>query len=81
MYSLTKQGEDGSLIKIAAPNPDEDVDLDAAPEPTRYDKSVQSILNGRNAAMFVGLECRKRQWEIEFECLEADGPVHNRVYR
>jgi len=74
------KGEDGSLIKIAAPNPDEDVDLDAAPEPTRYDKSVQSILNGRNAAMFVGLECRKRQWEIEFECLEADGPVHNRVY-
>ena len=35
---------------------------------------MQGILNGRNAAMFVGVECRKRQWEIEFECLEADGP-------
>jgi len=74
------KGEDGSLMKIAAPDPDADVDLDNAPEPTRFDKSVQGILNGRNAAMFVGLECRKRQWEIEFECLEADGPVHNRVY-
>ena len=74
------KGEDGSLIKIAAPDPKEELDLDSAPDPTRFDKSVQGILNGRNAAMYVGLECRKRQWEIEFECLEADGPVHNRVY-
>ena len=22
----------------------------------------------------------QRMWELEFECLEADGPVHNRVY-
>lgn len=74
------KGEDGSLQKIAAETVDEDVDLDVAPEPTRYDKSLQSILQGRNAAMWIGIECRKRQWELEFECLEADGPVHNRVY-
>jgi len=74
------KGEDGTLQKIAMPARNPDVDLDQAPEPNRFDKSVQGILNGRNAAMYVGLECRKRGWELEFECLEADGPVHNRVY-
>lgn len=74
------KGEDGSLVKIALPARNPDVDLDQAPEPSRFDKSTQGILNGRNAAMYVGLECRKRGWELEFECLEADGPVHNRVY-
>ena len=72
------KGEDGSLVKIALPARNPDVDLDQAPEPSRFDKSTQGILNGRNAAMYVGLECRKRGWELEFECLEADGPVHNR---
>ena len=36
-------------------------------DPTRYDKSVEGILKGRNAAMFVNVECKKRGWEIEFE--------------
>lgn len=36
-------------------------------DPTRYDKSVEGILKGRNAAMFVNVECKKRGWEVEFE--------------
>lgn len=74
------RADDGSLVKIAAPSIAEEADLDKTPEPTRFDKSVQGILNGRNAAMFVAMECRKRQWELEFELIEADGPVHHRVY-
>jgi len=73
-------GDDGTLTKVSAESHDDNVDLEAAPEPTRFDKSVSSVLNGRNAAMYVAIECKKRQWELEFECLEADGPVHNRVY-
>ena len=33
----------------------------------RFDKSVESVLNGRNAAMFINVECKKRGWELEFE--------------
>jgi hypothetical protein len=33
----------------------------------RFDKSTNSILHGRNAAMYVNLECKKRDWELEFE--------------
>jgi Double-stranded RNA binding motif len=74
------RADDGSLVKIAAPTMAEEADLDKMPEPTRFDKSVQGILNGRNAAMYVAMECRKRQWDLEFELIEADGPVHHRVY-
>lgn len=74
------RADDGSLVKIAAPSMADETDLDKMPEPTRFDKSVQGILNGRNAAMYVAMECRKRQWELEFELIEADGPVHQRVY-
>jgi hypothetical protein len=74
------RADDGSLVKIAAPSMAEETDLDKNPEPTRFDKSVQGILNGRNGAMYVAMECRKRQWEMEFELIEADGPVHQRVY-
>ena len=74
------RADDGSLVKIAAPSMADEADLDKMPEPTRFDKSVQGILNGRNAAMYVAMECRKRQWELEFELIEADGPVHHRVY-
>ena len=33
----------------------------------RFDKSVEGILNGRNAAMFVAIEAKKRGWNLEFE--------------
>ena len=33
----------------------------------RFDKSVESVLNGRNAAMFINIECKKRSWDMEFE--------------
>ena len=36
-------------------------------DPTHYDRSVECILKGRNAAMFVNVECKKRGWEIELE--------------
>ncbi len=34
---------------------------------SRFDKSVEGILNGRNAAMFVAIEAKKRGWNLEFE--------------
>ena len=34
---------------------------------SRFDKSVEGILNGRNAAMFVAIETKKRGWNLEFE--------------
>ena len=43
--------------------------------PPRFDKSTSSILNGRNAAMFINVECKKRGFELEFEEIEAEGPV------
>lgn len=53
---------------------------DFKPEPTRFDKSVESVLNGRNAAMFVNIECKKRMWELEFEEVDQVGPVHDRTF-
>ena len=46
----------------------------------RFDKSVESVLNGRNAAMFINIECKKRGWDLEFEEVDQVGPVHDRTY-
>lgn len=72
------KNEDGSLVKVTDPNAPEPIPVTS--EPTRFDKSVHGILNGRNAAMFVNLEAKKRGWEIEFEEVESGGPVHDRTY-
>jgi len=71
--------EDGSLKKVAAPGAQVKMPV-VKLDPTRYDKSVEGILKGRNAAMFVNVECKKRGWEIEFEQVDAEGPVHDRTY-
>jgi len=72
------KNEDGSLVKVTDPNAPEPIPI--TNEPTRFDKSVHGILNGRNAAMFVNIEAKKRNWDIEFEEVEAEGPVHDRTY-
>jgi len=72
------KNQDGSLVKVTDPNAAEPIPVTS--EPTRFDKSVHGILNGRNAAMFVNLEAKKRGWEIEFEEVESGGPVHDRTY-
>jgi len=72
------KNDDGSLVKVTDPNAPEPIPVTS--EPTRFDKSVHAILNGRNAAMFVNLEAKKRGWEIEFEEVESGGPVHDRTY-
>ena len=41
--------------------------MDTRPFSSRFDKSVEGILNGRNAAMFVAIEAKKRGWNLEFE--------------
>ena len=33
---------------------------------------MESVLNGRNAAMFINIECKKRMWELEFEEVSGD---------
>ena len=47
---------------------------------SRFDKSTESVLNGRNAAMFINIECKKRGWDMEFEEVDQIGPVHDRTY-
>ena len=37
---------------------------------------MESVLNGRNAAMFINIECKKRMWELEFEEVSGDCFVH-----
>ena len=64
--------------QVTDPNAPEPIPI--TNEPTRFDKSVHGILNGRNAAMFVNIEAKKRNWDIEFEEVEAEGPVHDRTY-
>ena len=66
MPGVIIKNDDGSLVKVVDPNAPLPLP-DVKPEPTRFDKSVHGILNGRNAAMFVNIECKKRCWEIEFE--------------
>ena len=80
MPGVLVKGEDGSLKKIVTPGVDMPIP-DFKPEPTRqqlmsrrpltlanrFDKSVESVLNGRNAAMFINIECKKRSWDMEFE--------------
>ena len=66
MPGVIIKNEDGSLVKVVDPNTPMPMP-DVRPEPTRFDKSVHGILNGRNAAMFVNIECKKRGWELEFE--------------
>ena len=73
------KADDGSVVKVVdpkAPLPLPDV----KPDPSRFDKSCSSILNGRNAAMFVNMESKKRGWDIEFEMVDSEGPVHDRTY-
>jgi len=79
MPGVLVKGEDGSLKKIVTPGVDMPLP-DFKPEPTRFDKSVESVLNGRNAAMFINIECKKRMWELEFEEVDQVGPVHDRTY-
>jgi len=79
MPGVIIKNEDGSLVKVVDPNTPMPMP-DVRPEPTRFDKSVHGILNGRNAAMFVNIECKKRGWELEFEEVDAEGPVHDRTY-
>lgn len=79
MPGVIIKNDDGSLVKVVDPNTPMPMP-DVQPEPTRFDKSVHGILNGRNAAMFVNIECKKRGWEIEFEEVDAEGPVHDRTY-
>jgi len=79
MPGVIIKNEDGSLVKVVDPNTPLPMP-DVRPEPTRFDKSVHGILNGRNAAMFVNIECKKRGWELEFEEVDAEGPVHDRTY-
>jgi len=79
MPGVIIKNDDGSLVKVVDPNAPLPLP-DVKPEPTRFDKSVHGILNGRNAAMFVNIECKKRCWEIEFEEVDAEGPVHDRTY-
>ena len=66
MPGVIIKNEDGSLVKVVDPNTPLPMP-DVRPEPTRFDKSVHGILNGRNAAMFVNIECKKRGWDLEFE--------------
>lgn len=79
MPGVIIKNDDGSLVKVVDPNTPLPMP-DVRPEPTRFDKSVHGILNGRNAAMFVNIECKKRGWDIEFEEVDAEGPVHDRTY-
>eukprot|EP00092_Neocalanus_flemingeri_P007884 GFUD01008510.1.p1 GENE.GFUD01008510.1~~GFUD01008510.1.p1 ORF type:complete len:594 (-),score=190.10 GFUD01008510.1:973-2754(-) len=79
MPGVIIKNDDGSLMKVVDPNTPLPMP-DVRPEPTRFDKSVHGILNGRNAAMFVNIECKKRCWDIEFEEVDAEGPVHDRTY-
>merc|ERR1719336_1855019 len=79
MPGVLVKGEDGSLKKIVTPGVDMPLP-DFKPEPTRFDKSVESVLNGRNAAMFINIECKKRMWDMEFEEVDQVGPVHDRTY-
>jgi len=79
MPGVIIKNDDGSLTKVVDPNTPLPMP-DVRPEPTRFDKSVHGILNGRNAAMFVNIECKKRGWDIEFEEVDAEGPVHDRTY-
>lgn len=79
MPGVIIKNEDGSLVKVVDPNTPLPMP-DVRPEPTRFDKSVHGILNGRNAAMFVNIECKKRGWDLEFEEVDAEGPVHDRTY-
>jgi len=79
MPGVIVKNEDGSLVKVVDPNTPMPMP-DVRPEPTRFDKSVEGILNGRNAAMFVNIDCKKRGWDLEFEEVSAEGPVHDRTY-
>jgi len=79
MPGVLIKGEDGSLKKIVTPGVQMPLP-DFKPEPTRFDKSVEGILNGRNAAMFVAIEAKKRGWNLEFEEVDQVGPVHDRTY-
>jgi len=79
MPGVIVKNDDGSLVKVVDPNASVPLP-DVKPEPTRFDKSVHGILNGRNAAMFVNVECKKRGWDLEFEEVDAEGPVHDRTY-
>ena len=71
---------DGNLIKDQDPKSMSKPMPDVKPEPDRFDRSLSSILNNRNAAMFVNLECKKRGWELEFEEVDRDGDSHDYTY-
>lgn len=79
MPGVMVEAEDGSMVKDIPP--DAPLPLpDIKPDPSRFDASLESILKGRNAAMWVNFECKKRNWGLEFEEMEAEGPVHDRTF-